>query len=92
MKADYSNVRSVKFRMRLKSGNVQLRHFVKINEEIGAPIAEKLNMAIQGWYVTVPVDVSKSMSGSLVPSTTVLNSDLRLHRGQQRDATREGDC
>lgn len=92
--ADYSNVRSVRFRMRMKSGNIQLRRFIKMDEETGAPIAEKLNMTIQDWYVTVPVDVSKSMSRlrSLVPLITLLNSDLRLHRGQQRDTTRESDC
>lgn len=92
VKADFSNVRSVRFRMRMKSGKIQLRRFIKIDEETGAPITEQLQMAIQDWYVTVPVDVSKSMSRSLVPSTTALNSDLRLHRGQQRNATREGDC
>lgn len=94
VKADYSNFRSVRFRMRMKSGSIQLRRFIKVDEENGAIIAEKLNMAIQDWYVTVPVDVSKSMSRSrlLVPLTTLLNSDLRLHRGQQRDATRESDC
>jgi hypothetical protein len=59
VQADYSNVRAVKFRITMKSGKVQLRRFIKMDEETGEPIAEKLNMDIDDWHVTVPVDVGK---------------------------------
>lgn len=62
VKADYGNVRSVRFRINLKSGNIQLRRFIKMDDETGEIIAEKLNMEIQNWHMTVPVDVGQQPS------------------------------
>ncbi|KAF7502138.1 hypothetical protein GJ744_006985 [Endocarpon pusillum] len=58
VKADYSNVRSVRFRILMKSGNIQLRRFLGMDKKTNRPLAEKLSMTINNWIVTVPVDVS----------------------------------
>ncbi|SCV36832.1 uncharacterized protein FFB14_06275 [Fusarium fujikuroi] len=54
---DYSNVRSVKFRMWMKSGKAQIRRFIKMDDDTGEPITEKLLLEIEEWHVTVPIDV-----------------------------------
>jgi len=58
IKADYSNVTSVLFRMHIKSGNVQLRKFLGMDPVKKRPSAQVLTMDIADWYVTVPVDLS----------------------------------
>ncbi|KAG9758075.1 hypothetical protein KCU73_g4085, partial [Aureobasidium melanogenum] len=57
VKADYSNVRSVQFRMSLLSGRFQLRKFMGMNPKTKRPMDEKLILDINDWHITVPVDV-----------------------------------
>ncbi|KAH0372775.1 hypothetical protein KCU65_g920, partial [Aureobasidium melanogenum] len=57
IKADYSNVRSVQFRMSLLSGTFQLRKYIGMNPKTKRPIDEKLVLDINDWHITVPVDV-----------------------------------
>ena len=58
VKADYSNVKSVDFRLHLKSGTLQLRNYKgKVN---GKTQDERLRLIVNDWFVTVPVDVGES--------------------------------
>lgn len=59
VKADYSNVRSVKFRIHMKTGDIQLRKFMGMDPKTKRPLAQVLTMSINDWIVTVPVDVSE---------------------------------
>ncbi|CCT71986.1 uncharacterized protein FFUJ_14020 [Fusarium fujikuroi IMI 58289] len=57
---DYSNVRSVKFRMWMKSGKAQIRRFIKMDDDTGEPITEKLLLEIEEWHVTVQLTLLAS--------------------------------
>ncbi len=84
---DYSNVRSVKFRMWMKSGKAQIRRFIKMDDDTGEPITEKLFLEIEEWHVTVPIDVGRSKR---CPSLAVQSLIIRVRGVGQNDTSRQG--
>lgn len=62
IQADYTNLKSVQFQMRMKSGEMQVRRMKGRDEKTKKFRYQKLTLDINDWKVTVPVDLGKSIA------------------------------
>lgn len=53
---DFSNVRSVEFRITLQTGQLHLYNYIN-DDKNGNDTEEKMILNIKNWFVTVPVDI-----------------------------------
>lgn len=57
--ADFSNVRSVRLRINLKSGTANMSNYLGRNKK-GQVEEERMQLKIENWTITIPVDVGQS--------------------------------